>query len=1364
MTQQSYLILTLLTVLSVLGNYFSLPLFFGVDIIFGSIAVLLIIHLFGAGWGMIVALLASCYTFFQWGHPYGMLVFTLEMLFIGLTWQRYSHNLLLLEGIFWLCLGMPVIWLVYTYTIPLDTAQTSLIAFKSFVNGMANASIACLLITFWPLTRWANLPVSNYRPSLARILLNLMAALVLLPALIIITFSGWQTVNQIKKDIQADLNHLSQDITNDFRLLSRQHIRALQGLAQVVAKTDLPDSVYFAQHAGQILVLFPEFLNLTLTDVKGRLIFNYPIESNNLNLKSAAFHAPLQSVLTTPQVLTFPSTVTQEGKVTPVMAYAMSIQRDGQIAGAMIVYFNILKTLYKSHTTQQTFTRNAQITFTDKHGIIISSTSSDLRLLNAYERVPNTLKVWRTSAIYPSFSQKTTHIMQRWYDAIYVQHAPVSENLPMTVVVEKPLRGYIESWQPFYVNQVTMIFIITLAGLILAMIISRWLVTPLLRLAHFTDNLPERINKVSIIQWPNSQFREIDLLTNNFKSIAKLLTARFEEIHVTKKSREQCVPKTHTQEYWHEQVLLRHLIDSIPDLICYKDCEGAYLGCNKAFEKFVGLRELDLIGKTDLDGLSQKQAICCHKIDQQLLATGKPYVHETCATYPDGQQVLLDSLKTPFFAPDGRVLGFISISRDITARKQVEEALRQSQDMLRLVIDNIPQFIFWKDKKGGYLGCNQNFAKIVGFESPETIVGKTDDDLKPFVDNAQFLEMLNHCISVNGAYLSQHLEFLPLANGTCLWLEINQIPLHNAQGQDIGVLGSFEDITERKQAEEKLRQWVNVLEKSTEAILITDAQTRILQVNKAFTQMTGYSEADVLSKHPNILSSGKHASDFYKKMWFSINTLGNWEGEIWNRRKNGEIYPEWQHISVIKDDTNEQVTNYLAIFSDLTLRKQTEQRLTYLAHYNDLTGLPNRHLFYERVTRALYLAQQQRGIVAVMFLDLDDFKYVNDTWGHLVGDLLLKQVANRLTECLCKTDTIAHFGGDDFTIVLENIYHTKEVEQFAQNLLHKMQAPFDLNGHETFVTASIGISVYPSDSQDVETLLKNADAAMYSAKKRGKNNYQFVTAQMNRIFHNRLVMETQLHHALERDEFVLYYQPQMHLGSGNIVGAEVLLRWQHPEKGLMLPYTFIPLAEETGLIVALGEWVLRHTCLQQQYWRNHNDFTLRLSVNLSFRQFKQDNLVASVMRILEETDVDATLLELELTESTLMQDVDVATHILHQFKEMGIQLAIDDFGTGYSSLSYLKRFPVDTLKIDQSFVRDVPTDKDDVSITKAIIALAHSLRIKVIAEGVETESQLAFLKSLACDEVQGYLIGYPLPKHEFIKLVKGIAPIVQSPK
>jgi diguanylate cyclase (GGDEF)-like protein/PAS domain S-box-containing protein len=1341
----------LLGTLSVLSNYLTIPLFFGVDFVLSSIINFLLIHLF-AGWGMVIAVVANLHAVF-W-IEYDGLIYTLEVLVIGLTWKRYSYNLLIIDVVFWGIGGLPSALAIYTWLIPLDASQMTLVLLKTLVNGIANTSIACLLITFLPLSSWGGQPNNFHRPTLRQIFLNLITICILLSALITMVINGWLIVDKIIAEIKTDLQQLTKNITTDFRLRHQQHLNAIKWLAQVAMQTPLQDSPLLAQTSYRLFRLFPEFMEVAVINRQGQMLFNYHNSSSQFtDIYSPTEHqALIQAASHQPQqILTVNTFIAHHGLNVPIMAYVMAIKHAGKVIGNLIVYFKLLETLYKVHTID-TITYPAQVTFTDNHGIVLHTTRTDLKLLNPYHSQHVT--TWQTTNLYVVFPPTSVHSLWHWRDAIYIQHAPINEQIPLTVVVEMSIQSYWQSWQQLYVNKLEIITFMALLSLFLAILISNWLVVPLLQLTQITDNLPHRLEKRQVIQWPTSKVSEIEALTANYRTMAELLQARFEEIQTAKSSLEQCV-QTRTQELLHERTLLCNLIDSIPDLISYKDTQGSYLGCNRAFEEFVGYRETRLIGKTDVDILPTSQAERYRELDQRTLTTCQPQSIEEWVTYPQQRQILFETLKIPFVTPEGKILGLISISRDITQRKQAEEGLRQSQQMLRLVIDNIPQFIFWKDNHSVYLGSNQNFAQIVGVDSPDKLVGKKDSDLLSIhpQTNQRLFTILNRWITADGQYTYQQVESIELADGISLWLEINKIPLRDTHGQIIGVLGSFEDITERKRVEEKLRQSVKVIENSAEAICIADAETRIIAINKAFTKITGYTEKESLGESTKLLKSGKHQLEFYEKMWKSIHTLGYWEGEIWNRRKSGEIYPEWLHISVIRDDIDQKITNYLAIFSDLTLRKQTEQRLIHLAHYDDLTGLPNRTLFYERVTRALYHAQADSHLVAVVFIDLDGFKYVNDTWGHLVGDSLLKEVANRLAESLRKTHTLARLGGDDFALVLEQVSNSQEIELIVKKLLEAMVAPFNLQGHETFMTASIGISVYPNHGKDVDTLLKNADIAMYRAKEKGRNNYQFYTTQMNVRSHQRLLLETKLRHAVERDELVLYYQPQQHLASGNIVGAEVLLRWQDSEKGLILPYTFIPLAEETGLIIPIGEWVLYHTGLQHQFWRNHGQPILRMSVNISSRQFRQENLVTKIKHIIEQTNMDPTLLELELTESILVQETDIARKIFYELKEMGIQLAIDDFGTGYSSLSYLKHFPIDKLKIDQSFVRDIPNDKNDMSITRAIIALAHSLRLTVIAEGVETKEQQAFLKSAKCDEIQGYLIGRPLPEKDFIELL-----------
>lgn len=561
------------------------------------------------------------------------------------------------------------------------------------------------------------------------------------------------------------------------------------------------------------------------------------------------------------------------------------------------------------------------------------------------------------------------------------------------------------------------------------------------------------------------------------------------------------------------------------------------------------------------------------------------------------------------------------------------------------------------------------------------------------------------------------------------------------------------EIAERKRAEEQLRLAASALENAAEGVMISDEHRRIAFVNKAFTRITGYAPSEAVGKDPDFLRSGEHDAAFYEAVWSEIRNAGGWRGEMWRRRKDGEIYPEWRSVSPVKDEAG-QTTHFVSVFTDISQLKQDKARLEFLAHHDALTHLPNRTLFEDRLQEALNRAQRHAGKVGLLFIDLDRFKNINDSLGHGVGDLLLQAVTSRLKECVRKTDTVARLGGDEFTVLLDELAEPQHAAKVAEKLLAALAQPFKLGGHDLVTSASIGISCYPDDGSDTQTLLKNADAAMYAAKESGRNTYRFFSAEMNASALEMLVMTSNLRVALERDEFFLNYQPIVDLASGNVSALEALLRWKHPELGMIPPVRFIPLAEDSGLIIPIGDWVLKQACAQMKAWQIRGIAPGRMAVNLSVRQFKQKELAQRIAAILNETGLAPQCLELEITESMVMQDPAEAEKVLDQLHEMGIQLAIDDFGTGYSSLSYLKRFPIDFLKIDRSFVQDIPGNPDDVAITRGIVALAKSLDLWVIAEGVETEQQHAFLKAEGCEEAQGYLWSKPRSAEELETLLR----------
>jgi diguanylate cyclase (GGDEF)-like protein/PAS domain S-box-containing protein len=552
----------------------------------------------------------------------------------------------------------------------------------------------------------------------------------------------------------------------------------------------------------------------------------------------------------------------------------------------------------------------------------------------------------------------------------------------------------------------------------------------------------------------------------------------------------------------------------------------------------------------------------------------------------------------------------------------------------------------------------------------------------------------------------------------------------------------------RQRADSAQRLAASVFSASAEGICITDAARRIVSVNPALQAITGYAADEIIGQTPRVFSSGRHDADFYREMWARINERGVWRGEIWNRRKSGEIYPEWLTVTAVKDAAG-AVINYIGSFFDISDRKRAEEDIRFLAHHDPLTKLPNRTLLDDRIRQAIAKSRRNRDHTAVLFLDLDRFKLVNDTLGHDVGDRLLERVAERLRSVLRETETVARLGGDEFIIVVPELADIDRVGLIAQKVIDVVSQPQEVDGRQLHVTPSIGISVYPDDGDDAQTLLRSADTAMYHAKECGRNNYQFFTAAMNKAVHERVAIEEDLRGALGRGELLLHYQPQVDSRSGEIHGMEALVRWQHPERGLVAPDRFIPIAEETGLIVGIGEWVLREACRQAKRWHDAGHTSLRIGVNLSARQFQQSDLQQQIARALSDSGLDPAALELELTESMLMADPQAATELLQRLAELGIQLAIDDFGTGYSSLAYLKRFPVARLKIDRSFVRDISTDPNDAAIVRAVVAMADSLRMAVIAEGVETAEQLRFLERHGCYEVQGYFFSRPAAAESF---------------
>ncbi|HCC53784.1 MAG TPA: hypothetical protein DEQ20_02500 [Desulfobulbaceae bacterium] len=559
------------------------------------------------------------------------------------------------------------------------------------------------------------------------------------------------------------------------------------------------------------------------------------------------------------------------------------------------------------------------------------------------------------------------------------------------------------------------------------------------------------------------------------------------------------------------------------------------------------------------------------------------------------------------------------------------------------------------------------------------------------------------------------------------------------------------DLRERKKLEAELGLAAQVFEHSTEGIMITDSEGRILRVNHAFTVVTGYRQEEVLGKTPRILKSGRHPAGFFKNMWEMIATEGRWQGEIWNKRKNDEVYPEWLHISAVRNQSD-KITNYISIFSDISEQKQAENQMERLAHFDSLTNLPNRVLFYDRLKQALIKSKRYETSLVVLMLDLDRFKAVNDNHGHAAGDILLQQVAQRLGRAVRASDTLARLGGDEFIILLADFQSTeqaaKSATKVAEQIIEALDEPMEIHDHLLTVTTSIGIAISPQDGATLDALVKHADAAMYNAKDKGRHNYQFYSAEIHARSQARSCMEQALHQAMQRGEFFLLYQPKVNLCAGRIVGVEALLRWRHNGE-IIGPDHFIPVAEETGIILPLSEWVLNEACALAVRLANMVKSPFRVAINLSVRQLAApQRLVDQISKALQSWNLNPAMLELEITETSVLKEAEGAAWALTRLKEMGLHISLDDFGTGYSSLTYLRRFPIDTLKIDRSFIRDIGRDSEDEAIVRSVIALAQSLGLDMVAEGIEHEIHRYFLLDNGCSTGQGFLFWKPIPGNE----------------
>ncbi|MCZ4305522.1 EAL domain-containing protein [Zoogloeaceae bacterium G21618-S1] len=875
--------------------------------------------------------------------------------------------------------------------------------------------------------------------------------------------------------------------------------------------------------------------------------------------------------------------------------------------------------------------------------------------------------------------------------------------------------------------------VIAALSIMLVRLFARQLTRPLRALIDTSERIAAGEASVRIPSSMTEHTEELARLTRSFNRMAAQVDSRHQRLEIEVDQR--------TEELTREKATLQRYLDVAGAIMLVLGPTGRIQLINRIGCEIVGRSEAELVGGNWFTLCIPPRLHADVKAALSTLVSSERHVvsrYENPILTADGRERTIAWANTLLRDQDGRVTGILASGLDVTDARAAEAAVREAHDLLHSIIDTSPDWIFAKDREHRYILVNQAMANALG-QSPKAMIGQPAPDLD--IDIRRDRDDCSDDKVLAGKSVHLRTEHIRDKAGRERILDTYKRPLRDANGQINGLLAYSRDTTAQHEMETQLRLWAKVFECSSEGVMITDPAHRIVAVNRAFSEITGYADHEAVGQTPRLLSSGRHDAAFYDALRATVEANDRWQGEIWNRRKNGEVYPQWLTINAVRDLTG-TLTHFAGVFSDITGIKRSEARLEHLAHHDPLTGLPNRMLLLDRLGHSIERARRHQHFLAVCFLDLDNFKHVNDSLGHHVGDELLKAIATELLRHIRSEDTLSRIGGDEFVLLIDTVDSPGSVEHIVNKLLGVLREPRSIAGHQLYLSGSVGISLFPQDGNDPDTLIQHADSAMYDAKQLGKNRYRFYTQSLTDGAVKRLRIESALREATQKKQLTLAYQPQVELKTGALIGVEALLRWTHPEMGAIPPDVFIPIAEDAGLIDEIGAWVLDTACQQLNDWDTQGWSPQCMAVNVSVRQLRQPDLPHQIQNALDRARLPASRLELEITESAIADQDGV--NAIHRLASLGVTISVDDFGTGYSSLSYLKKLPIRKLKIDKSFVADLTTDTNDEAIVRSVIALAGDLGLDVIAEGVELEAHRKFLLDHGCPHGQGYLFDRPL--------------------